>query len=96
MAYRVELKNQSDSQWTIKVESNGDTDEVDVPPRGSLRMSWCFPVTLSIVGADARERIQKTSKLVIEPGADGPTLREETEKTSLSTTQSSDEESGQD
>lgn len=71
-AYRVELTNRSESVWTIQIESNGGSEEIEVPPRGSLRMKRCFPITLNIAETDAQIRLKDSANLQIESKGDKP------------------------
>jgi len=73
-AYRIELSNKSEKTWTLQIESNGGMDEVDVPPRGVLKMKRCFPVTLSIVDTNASLTLKDSANVKVQASDDGPTL----------------------
>jgi uncharacterized protein YkwD len=73
-SYRVELSNESETTWTLEIESNGGSDEFEVPPRGVLKMTRCFPVTLSIVDTNASLKLKDSADVKIQSGDDGPTL----------------------
>jgi len=65
MAYRFTLTNNTEKTWSVAIESSGGSDEMDVPPRGSLRSKRCLPITLVIPETDAKTRIKTTTKLTI-------------------------------
>ncbi len=75
MAYEVTIRNQCDSAWMLRIESNGGSEEIEIPKRGQLRMKRCFPITLSIADTDARKKVSETSELAIHETAGGPAFQ---------------------
>ncbi len=75
MSYRVTVSNQSETKWTLSVESNGSSDEIEIPPRGRLRMKRCFPIALSIVDTKTSRKIEKSSELEIHETSEGPIFK---------------------
>jgi len=75
MSFKVKLANKSESAWTMLIESNGGSDEIEIPPRGSLRMTRCFPITLSIVDAKATTKVNESADLEIHSTTNGPVFK---------------------
>ncbi len=76
MAYHIELVNRSEQAWTLQIESNGNSDEIELPPRGRLQMKRCFPVLMKIAGTDVSMQVKDSTKLEITSGKDGPVFAE--------------------
>ncbi|MEZ6091944.1 MAG: CAP domain-containing protein [Pirellulaceae bacterium] len=73
-SYKLTLLNRTDQPYTVRIESNGGSDEIDVAPRVRLRMQRCFPMTLSLVDTDVRQRFRSSQNVVIESSDDGPRI----------------------
>jgi hypothetical protein len=57
------------------MESAGGADEIEVPPRGMLKMQRCFPVSLSIVDTDASLDLNRSAEVQIIDQNDAPRLQ---------------------
>lgn len=74
----IEITNQSGEKKLLRSASNGNSDTIEMPPRTLLKMTRCFPVTLSVLQdgkASSELNIRSSSKLII--NADGDLEQQE-------------------
>ncbi len=71
-SYRVAVTNETDTTYTLKIDSNGGADEFDLSPRSGLRMRRCFPTKLSLAGEQAERVVKESVDLTIQRHDDGP------------------------
>jgi uncharacterized protein YkwD len=74
-AYRVVITNVSRQPWTLRMESHGDSDEIEIPPGGKLRSLRCLPVTLRLEQSTASTHITEAAELKIQTENGEPVFR---------------------
>lgn len=75
LAYQVLLTNATETPWRIRIVTEGESQDIAVPSRGTLKFQRCFPVVLNIVGQSARKQVDSKTNLVIVGGVDGPVIK---------------------
>ncbi len=62
---KLSITNESEQTQTLVIEFNGGKDEIEIPTRGVLRMTRCFPTELSLKDQDAKVKLDESAELVI-------------------------------
>ncbi len=65
-AFEIEISNRSEQAEVVIVAANDSEDEIELPPRGIVRMKRCFPTTVRLEGDDAGQTYSESVRLVIE------------------------------
>lgn len=61
----LKITNESGATQTLVVEAGGDSQEIEMPPRGVVSLTECFPTTLSMAGKDFKLTVAESASLVV-------------------------------
>jgi len=64
-AFQLTLTNESGETQTIVFRSNDQRDEVELRPRMIVKLTRCFPTTISLSGSDETMRTKKHTELSV-------------------------------
>lgn len=64
-AFQLTLTNESGETQTIVFRANDQQDEVELRPRMIVKLTRCFPTTISLSGSDETMRIEKHTELSV-------------------------------
>ncbi len=64
-AFRLKLTNESEKTHTIIFRANDQQEEVELTPRAIVKLTRCFPTTISLSGHDESLRVEKDSEFTV-------------------------------
>ncbi len=62
---QLKIRNDSDERKVLIVEANDTRDEIEMPPRTIVKMTRCFPTTLTLEGAGGSIRMDQSEQFTI-------------------------------
>lgn len=62
---KLKITNESGAAQTLVMEAGDDTQKIEMPPRGVVSVTQCFPTTLSLVGKDHKLTVAESGDLVV-------------------------------
>lgn len=80
-AFQLKLTNESGKTQTIVFRANDQSDEVELPPRSIVKLTRCFPTSISLSGSDetlsveAHTELNITDQGLVMKAIDEPTRR---------------------
>ncbi|SMP66989.1 Uncharacterized conserved protein YkwD, contains CAP (CSP/antigen 5/PR1) domain [Neorhodopirellula lusitana] len=64
-AFQLEISNQSGEPQTVVFTANDQSDEVEIQPRTTLKMTRCLPTFVSLTDSDKSTKVESDIKLTI-------------------------------
>lgn len=62
---KLKITNESGAAQTLVIEAGDATQEVEMPSRGFVSVTQCFPATLWLAGKDAKLTVDESADLIV-------------------------------